>query len=407
LRRGTAYRTLRAVSAVLRHPGVLRLLVLNVLARIPLAGSGVVLVVHVHALTGSYAVAGVVAAANGLATAACAPALGGLVDRRGQTAVLCGSALLCAGALVVLALLPHGAPVVLLVALAALAGAMFPPLGACLRTLWPHVLEGDRAAVQAAFALEAAVLELTYISGPLGFLTLAALTSTGLAIAALGITLAAGTLAFALQPASRSWRPEHHDQTARPSALRAPGVLTIAAVMGMVGVLVGGVEVAVTAAMNHADRAAATGPLLALWGIGSLLGGVAAARAGGPRGVRGLVLVLLALAGTHAVLAAGGESPVALGALLLFAGVGIAPLFGATSALTGDLALPGTSTEAFAWTTTALAAGVALGAAITGAIVDAEGAGLAFVVAGAFGVAGAAVAALRAPSLRTPSCAAG
>jgi predicted MFS family arabinose efflux permease len=384
---------------------VFRLLVLNVLARIPLAGSGVVLVVHVHALTGSYGAAGIVAAASGLATAVCAPALGGLVDRRGQTGVLVGSALVCASALGVLALLPHTAPVWVLVVLAVVSGAGFPPLGACLRTLWPRILAGDREAVQAAFALEAAVLELTYISGPLGFLTLAALTSTGLAVGLIGVMLAVGTIAFAVQPASRGWRPEHHHEAERRSALRAPGVITIAGVMGMVGVLVGGVEVAVAAAMNAADRPAATGPLLALWGVGSLLGGVAAARAGGPRGARGLVLVLLALAGTHAVLAAGGESPLALGTLLVVAGVGIAPLFGATSALTGDLALPGTTTEAFAWTTTALAAGVALGAAVTGAIVDADGAGLAFVVAGAFGVLAATIAAARAPSLRTPACA--
>ncbi|MCW2995404.1 MAG: hypothetical protein JWQ18_2899, partial [Conexibacter sp.] len=57
---------LDGVSVVLRHPGVVRLLVLNVLARIPLAGSGVLLVVHAHALSGSYAAAGIVAAANGL-----------------------------------------------------------------------------------------------------------------------------------------------------------------------------------------------------------------------------------------------------------------------------------------------------------------------------------------------------
>lgn len=396
--RGTAAcRILDGVSVVLRHPGVVRLLVLNVLARIPLAGSGVLLVVHAHALSGSYAAAGLVAAANALALAVSAPALGGLVDRRGQTPVLVGGGLVAGAALVALALLPHGAPLGALVALAAVSGAAQPPLGACLRTVWQDLLAGDREAIRSAFALEAAVLELTYILGPFGFLTLAALTSTRVSMGALGALLTAGTLAFAAEPASRAWRPEDGEPgVARRSALVAPGVRTIVSVMAAVGALVGGVEVTVTAAASPG----ATGPLLAVWGAGSLVGGVAAARLGGARGARDLALLLLALAGTHAALGLGGGSPFLLGALLAVAGVGIAPVLGTTSALTGDLAVPGTATEAFAWSTTALAVGVAIGAAVTGAIVDAGGVGPAFVAAGAAGLVGAGVVAGRAGSLR-------
>jgi predicted MFS family arabinose efflux permease len=387
---------LRHVSVVLRHPGVLRLLVVNVLARIPAAGASVLLVVHAHALTGSYAAAGLVAAANALALAVASPALGGLVDRRGQTAVLVGAGLATGGAFVALAVLPHGAPLGALVALAVLGGAAFPPLGACLRTLWPHLLDGDREAIRAAFSVEAAVLELTYISGPFGFLTLAALTSTRVSLAVLGVMLTAGTLAFAAEPASRAWRPSEHEAgVPRRSALQASGVRTVVAIMVAVGALVGGVEVAVTAAASPG----AIGPLLALWGIGSLVGGVVAARRGGARGARDLALLLVALAATHAVLGLGDGSPIVLGGLLVLAGVGIAPVLGMTSALTGDLALPGTATEAFAWTSTALAVGVAIGAAVTGAIVDAGGVAPAFVVAGSAGVVAAGVAWGRARSL--------
>ena len=389
------------MSSVLRHPGVARLLALNVLARVATAGSSVLLVVFVHAVTGSFTAAGIVAAGNALATAGAAPLLGGLVDRRGQTVVLAASGLAAGTAFLALAALPDGAPLGALLGLATLAGATQPPLGACLRTLWPDLLGGDRDAVRTAFALEAVVLELTYISGPLGFLTLAALTSPRLSVAVLGAVMGAGTLAFAAQGPSRAWRPAPPSAGARRrSALGAPGVRAIAAIMFTVGVLVAGVEVAVTAAMSDAGRAAATGPLLAVWGLGSLLGGVVAARRGGARGVGDLVLLLLALAVTHAVLAAAGASVVALAGLLTVAGAGIAPLFGATGALTGDLALPGTATEAFAWTTTALAAGVALGAALAGALADAGGAGIAFVASGSAGVVAAAIALVTAGALR-------
>jgi predicted MFS family arabinose efflux permease len=373
------------------------LLALNVLARIPTAGAGVLVVVHTHALTGSYAAAGAVTAVGTLAMAVAAPLLGGVIDRRGQTGVLLLSGLVAGLAYVAMAALPASAPTVALAALAAVGGGLQPPLGACLRTLWPQLLDHDAEAVDAAFALEAAVLELTYIAGPLGFLTLAAATSSRTSIGALGVLLAAGTIAFALRPESRAWRPHTHDEHAARarSALSAAGVRTVVAIMTVVGVLIAGVEVAVTAATHDLGLPGATGPLLALWGAGSLLGGVIAARAGG---VRNLALVLAGLAVTHGVLAFGASAPVVLGALLFVAGAFIAPVFGAVSALTSRVALPGTTTEAFAWTSTALAGGFAAGAALAGVIIDASGAATAFAAAGAFGLLAAAVPLVFAPT---------
>ena len=390
------------MSSVLRHPGVAALLALNVLARIPTAGAGVLVVVHTHALTGSYAAAGAVAAAASLAMALAAPLLGGAVDRRGQTGVLVGSGLVAGAGYLALALLPHSAPVVAIAALAALAGGAQPPLGACLRTLWPDLLDHDETAIGTAFSLEAAVLELTYIAGPLGFLTLAALTSTRASMAVLGVLLTAGTVAFALRRESRAWRPHVHDAAAGAaprarSALAAPGVRTVVAIMGIVGVLIAGVEVSVAAATHDAHAPGATGPLLALWGVGSLIGGMIAARAGG---VQALSLVLAGLAVSHGALALGASAIAVLAVLLVVAGAFIAPVFAATSVLTGRVAPPGTITEAYSWTTTALAAGFGLGAAAAGVLIDASGPAPAFAAAGAIGLLAAAVAVVfvRAPA---------
>ncbi|HET6506826.1 MAG TPA: MFS transporter [Baekduia sp.] len=388
--------------AVLRRPGVLALLTLNVLSRIAPAGAGVLIVVHTHALTGSYAAAGAVAAASALSLALAAPLLGGIVDRRGQTGVLVVSGAVSGGAFLALALLPSTAPTVAIAAVAAVAGGSQPPLGACLRTLWPDLLDHDEDAVDAAFSLEAAVLELTYIAGPLGFLTLAALASSRVSVGVLGALVVVGTIAFALRPESRAWRPHDHGEDAARaarSALAAPGVRMVVAVMAMVGVLVAAVEVAVAAASHDAGAAGATGPLLALWGVGSLVGGVLAARTGG---VRNVPLLLVALAVSHGALALGATTPVLLGAILVVAGAFIAPTFGAMSALTGRVAPPGTATEAFAWTTTALGAGVAAGAAIAGVVVDAAGPAAAFAAAGALTLPAAAVAVVYAPHARAP-----
>ena len=54
---------------------------------------------------------------------------------------------------------------------------------------------------------------------------------------------------------------------------------TLVTVLIGVGVLFGGVEVAVAAATDALGSSAAAGPLLALWGAGSLIGGLLAVRA--------------------------------------------------------------------------------------------------------------------------------
>ena len=80
---------------------------------------GIGLVVHVQRLTGSFAAAGVVTGVYGIALGVGGPLLGQLVDRRGQTLVLLASASAAAALLAAIAVLSTGAPLALLVALAA------------------------------------------------------------------------------------------------------------------------------------------------------------------------------------------------------------------------------------------------------------------------------------------------
>ncbi len=120
------------------------------------------------------------------------PLLGRLVDWRGQTSVLLASATVAAVLLVVIAVQPVGASLYVLLALAAGIGLAEPPVGACLRTQLPGLLS-DPGAVRAAYALEASVVELTFIFGPPLALCVGALWSTGAALAAGGIVLLLAT----------------------------------------------------------------------------------------------------------------------------------------------------------------------------------------------------------------------
>lgn len=153
--------------------------------------------------------------------------------------------------LLALALLAVGASLGLIVALAAGIGLATPPLGACVRTPFGAILP-DRAAVQAAYALDASAEELTWISGPPLALGIGMLWSTGAALAIGGGVLLLGTVIFAAQPASRGWKANQVLARRRGGSLRAPAMRTLVIVLIAVGVLFGAVEVAITGAAESA-----------------------------------------------------------------------------------------------------------------------------------------------------------
>jgi Major Facilitator Superfamily len=392
------------MASLTSSPGALRLMVVSVLARLPMAMLSIGLLVHTEHLTGSLAAAGVVAGAYAVSLGVGGPVLGRLVDRRGQTVILAAGAGVAGAALAATAALPTGTPLVALVALAVVVGTSAPPVGACLRTLLPAVV-ADRDALRAAYAAESAAIELTWISGPPLVLAVAVAWSTGAALAVAGVVLVVGTAVFAAEPASRGWRPApSRPLSGSRGSLRAPAMRTLVLVLLALGIVFGAVEVAVVGAATALGSSGAAGTLLGLWGVGSLAGGVVAARmGGGARTGGGLALVLAALAAGHLALAAAAGSAVALAAVLTLAGATIAPTYASVYAMVDRAAPAGTVTEAFAWLSTAVAVGASVGAACGGAMAAAAGPAAAFALAGAAGTVGALVAALRARPLDGPA----
>src|SRR5919107_128728 len=96
---------------ILRTRGVLTLFGASCVARLPMGALGLLLVLHTHELTGSYADGGLASGAYAL-----------VVDRRGQTLVVRAGAPVAAAAMAYLALLPSGTPVAAIVAGAIAAG---------------------------------------------------------------------------------------------------------------------------------------------------------------------------------------------------------------------------------------------------------------------------------------------
>jgi predicted MFS family arabinose efflux permease len=390
------------MHSIASSAGARRLFATSIVARLAPEMLSIGILVHTRHLTGSFAAAGLVTGVYAIALGVGGPLLGRLVDRRGQTATLLVSASVAATLLAAIAVLSPGAPLVVLVALAAGIGLATPPVGACLRTQLPTLLS-DPGAVRAAYALEASVIELTYIAGPPLALCVGALWSTGAALAVAGVVLLAATAAYAVQPVSRRWQPAPAERRPRGGSLRTPAMRTLVIVLIAVGVLLGADEVAVTAAAKTLTSTTAAAPLFALWGAGSFIGGLLVTRlGGGARSAAGLALLLGALTAGHLALIPADGSILALGAALLVAGAAIAPTEATIYAMVDDAAPAGTMTEAFAWLATAMAVGSAIGAASAGILVDRAGPTAAFALGGGAGALAVLATMLRSRTLAHP-----
>jgi predicted MFS family arabinose efflux permease len=382
---------------VLRTPSVTRLLSSAVVGRMPTGMAGLAIVLLVRAAGGSYAEAGLVAGTYSAALAVTSPLLGRLVDRVGQTRVLAGCGVASAVSFSALALAGRGASPVVLAALAALAGASIPPVGACMRALWSEVLaDGDQ--LQAAFAVESTVQELIFVVGPPLTALLAAAISPAAAVVGTGVLLLAGVGVFAATPASRTWRPRRRAGD-WAGALRSPGIRAVLATIVLLAGAFGTVEVTVVAGAEQLGSRTLAGPLLALWALGSMVGGLTFGSRASDRGPERRMVGLLALVVAGMALLAVATGLPQLAAGMVVAGLGIAPAIACLYLLVDRLAPAGTVTEAFTWVTTAFATGFAAGNALGGSLVHQVGTDRAFLVAAAGVAAAALLARLRRQAL--------
>jgi MFS family permease len=360
--------TATSPRAILRAPGIRRTYGTSLVARLPMGAHGLVLLLFVHQLTGSYALGGAASGAFALSLALSSPVLGRLIDRHGQTRVLVPLAFAQAAVHGALATAPDDTPAALLLAGAVATGLLLPPMSAAARALWSDLL--DRAVLPAAYALEAAVLEIVYIAGPLVIVGVIATISLRLALVVNGACVLVGTLWFATSCQSRRWRgdAEAERHWSGPLASRAVRVLLVA--VGVFGVAVGAMEIGVAAVANAAGTPSAVGPVLAASGAGSLIGGLLAGRfRPTERPGRRFALLLLAFA-VGMIPWAFAPSPFWLGVAVFVGSIPIAPALATSSTLIGDYAPAGTVTEAFTWNSTSLSAGLAIGSAATGVLAN-------------------------------------
>jgi MFS family permease len=368
-----------AYRPVLALPAARAALLLGFFIRIPLFAAGVILTLHVvGTLHRSYGAAGVLSTAATVALAVSSPWRGRLLDTRGLRRVVLPS-------LVVQAVCWSIAPWVdywWLMALAAIGGLFAVPTFSILRqVLMAAVPEEQR---RTALSLDSVCTEFSFMAGPALGVWVATVWDTSITIFVFEwLSIIAGIVLYVLNPAIRGDHEEDADATPPPrrSWFGVPVVAVLAAAAATTIVL-GGSDVAIVATLRSMDAQQHIGWVLAVWGAGSIVGGLV--YGAWHRSVPAFWL-LAGLAVVTAPVALAANLPMA--AVLLFvSGLFCAPSITATVDTLSRLVPISARGEAVGWHGSSMTAGIALGAPLAGFAIDAGGWQWGFLVVSAAGL---------------------
>jgi MFS family permease len=384
---------------VLRTPGVARVALFATMGRLPFAIVPLSIVLLMREEGYPYGQIGAVVGAEALAVGLTAGFVGRLVDRIGRRRVILVTGatttlFLCAETAAILS----DAPVWLLVTLAALQGATIPPISASMRSLWSQLVPEET--LESAFAFDAIQLELVFVIGPLIAAGLAtALTpAAGLFLCA-GFYVAAAT-GFATAPAVGAAARGDEVERTRAGALRSPGMRTLVLAGAITAISFGGLEVALPAFAEAEGSRGAVGPLVTVWALGSVIGGLWYGGRSWSMPIEKRFLVLMALLALGAAPLPFAPSIGVMGVLLVLTGLALAPLATTEYALVDKLAPPGTATEAYSWQIVANVMGAAAGSFAAGVLAEEAGVEWALATAGIACTLGFVVAVAGRRSLR-------
>ena len=367
-------------SEVLRTPGAWKFYLAAAPARIGIAMTSLGIVWLVHGSTGSYAAAGSVTGGFAVAEALAGPQVARLIDRFGQTRMLPITLLVHAAAVgLLIGLTVTQAPLLWLIAAGVLAGGSLPQVGAQTAARWSHAL-GGTPLLSTAFALEALSVGLAFLVGPALIGTVSSLGSPVAGSAVATSLVLAGGFALAVQR-STAPPPAKRDHTKSPDRLLHKGFLALAGTAVGIGIFFGSMQVSVTAYAVDRGTPSLAGPLYSITSLVGLIAGFAyGARRWRMPARNQFVLVLAALSVSTVPLLV-VETPLAVGIALALPGLAIAPFQTLSAVLAETEVESAVLTQAFTWLNSGSAAGIALGAALAGRVVDANTAHHGFAVA--------------------------
>ena len=355
-----------------RAPGALAFASAGFVARLPIAMAPIGIVTMLAQTHGAYWLAGAVAAAFTLTNALAAPQISRLVDRFGQGRLLAPTTGVSVLGFVGLILATrHGWPDWTLFAGAAGAAAM-PSIPAMVRARWTELFRG-RPELNTAFALESSADELLYIAGA----SLSVGLSVGLfpeaGLVASTLALAVGSAAFVAQRGTEPPVRGADGRPPRPAIALAPvQVVTLALVF--VGAIFATAEVSTVALTRELGQPGAASPVIAVYASGSFVVGLVMGALNLKTPLQRQLLVALgALLATSLPLLLAHSVWFLAGAIFL-SGLAVSPTFITAFGLVERRVPAEVLTEGITWVMTGIGVGMAMGAFVSGWVVDAWGA---------------------------------
>ncbi len=364
------------ISSLKAAPEAIAVLISQLFARFPFGMLSIAFVIHIQAVTGSYAIAGIALGAETIGASISGPLLARLMADYGIRRVVIISTATTVSALLGLAFVTPEP--IWLIALAFLVGLSSPPIQPAARSIYPQVT--PKKLMPALYSLDATAQEIIWVLGPLVATLVAATFGNIPMMVTVAAIQVAGTIWFLVNKSVGSIKiPKNKNVLGK--ALRNPKVAA-ATVLGLLFVgSFAGVEVGSVALFGKV----LAGVMFAVFSLGSIFGGLLLA----PRvkGANALPIFLaVTLFGYSAILVAPSE-PIWVGISLFVAGIGVAPALGYLSLMIATGTSGSETVEAYGWTTTGQLVGFSAGSALAGIsieIISPEAALLVSVVFGAF-----------------------
>lgn len=367
---------------LLRTPGVGRIIAAQLTARFPNGMSSLAILLHVEHITGSYGAAGLVLAASSVGQAVAGPITSRWMGRWGMRRVLTLTLAVCVLSFLGLAFLDL--PLFGYMALGLVAGLSTPPIQSAVRTIYPKLVKSSQ--LTPLFSLDASLQEIIWIVAPVVITIVSTQVGSRQGLLLVAAVLVAGGAWFILSPEVGRVRIPRSRRGFGAVVLKPPVLL--ATVIGFL--LIGAcsaVEVGVVKTFDEGGLQA--GLVLAVFSVGSLIGGLASGRV--PMGpwamARRLTIVTIGLTLTMFSL-----NVFWLGGTLIAAGIGIAPALAVLFAITSASVKFSETAEAYGWVGTGQLIGAAAGSAVAGFLIDRSGSPTgAYLAAALFAAAGLVV----------------
>ena len=350
--------------SLLKTPGVARIIAAQLTARFPSGMLSLAYLLHIEQIHNSYAAAGLVLATTSLGQAIAGPLTSRWMGLWTMRKVLLLTMVVCAISIGFMAFVIM--PVWLYMVVGFIGGLSTPPIQPAVRTIYPKMVNSKQ--LTPLFSLDASAQEIIWVAGPVITTFVAVQISTTLAIGVAGILLVGGGLWFILSPEVGRVRIPRSKRRLGV-VLKKPAVL----LSTITGFLLIGACAALEASVvaTFGDHGPESGIILAVFALGSLAGGLALGHLPvGPWAMtRRMFAVFVGMA-----LAMASLDFWWLAVTLFIAGIGIAPALAVMFAIVSATVKFSDTAEAYGWVGTGQLIGAALGSAVAGFLIDANGA---------------------------------